>query len=57
MFGIAAIVIFALAFILRIAGSVHSAALSTGALLALGLACLSVHLVAGTWPLRDRRPG
>ena len=51
MFGIAAIVAFAVALILQLA-SVHHGLLSAATFVIIGLLCLAVHTVTGWWPQR-----
>jgi hypothetical protein len=57
MFGIAAVIVFAVAYILDVAKATVAAALTPGALLFLGLAFLSLHLLgAGSWFTISRKP-
>lgn len=51
MFGIAAIVAFAVALILQLA-SVSKGLLSVLTFVVVGLLCLAVHVVTGWWPAR-----
>ena len=50
MFGIAAIVAFAVALILQIAGVARGSVLTASVFTIAGLLCLAVHLVTGWWP-------
>lgn len=52
MFGIAAIVAFAIALILQVAHVHQGDWLSAAAFTIIGLLCLAVHLVTGWWPSR-----
>jgi Na+/phosphate symporter len=57
MFGIAAVIVFVLAYILDLANASVAAAFMPGALLFLGLAFLSLHLVGVTAGSFNRRGG
>ena len=52
MFGIAAIVAFAVALILQLAGVGQGNFLTVATFTLIGLLCLAVHIVTGWWPTR-----
>lgn len=52
MFGIAAIVAFAVALILQLAGVHQGHLLTADTFTIIGLLCLAVHMVTGWWPQR-----
>ena len=52
MFGIAAIVAFAIALILQVAAVSKGDILTVPAFTILGLLCLAIHVVTGWWPAR-----
>jgi hypothetical protein len=52
MFGIAAVVAFAVALILQLANVGKGVFLTVATFVITGLLCLSVHLVTGWWPAR-----
>ena len=52
MFGIAAIVAFAVALILQLASVSKGSLLTAATFVIVGLLCLAVHLVTGWWPQR-----
>ena len=53
MFGIAAIVAFAIALILQIAGVNQGNWLTVWTFTLIGLLCLAIHVVTGWWPSRS----
>ena len=52
MFGIAAIVAFAVALILQLASTGKGVFLTPATFVIIGLLCLAVHMVTGWWPAR-----
>jgi hypothetical protein len=52
MFGVAAIVAFAIALILQLASVSKGVVLTPGTFTLIGLLCLAVHVVTGWWPVR-----
>lgn len=53
MFGIAAIVAFALALILQLASVSGGKLLTAATFVIIGLLCMAVHMVTGWWPNRS----
>lgn len=52
MFGIPAIVAFAIALILQIASASRGTVINVETFTLIGLLCLAIHLVTGWWPAR-----